>query len=88
MCKLSVETRDPIVVGARSFIGHLHLNSVDDVQIAKHVISLGYVPKVGARSRDNEVISNVKQKLMGVVLEGEQRIEDTVDVTELSRYDV
>ena len=88
MCKLGVESRGPIDVGARLLVGHSHLDFVDDGQIAKHVISLGYALNIGIRSRDNEVISNVKQKLIRVVLEGEQPIEDTVKLTKLLMFDV
>ena len=88
MRKLKNKAREPINVGAKRFVGHSHLNFLDDGQIAKHIVSLGYTPETGARSLQNVVISRVEHKLAGVVLKGNERIEDTVDETKLSRYDV
>ena len=88
MRKLREETRGPIDVGANRFVGHSHLNFLDDGQIAKHIVDQGYIPEIGARSLDSEVISQVKQQLMEVVREGEEQIEDTADATKLMKYDV
>ena len=88
MRKLKEEIRKPIDVDANRFVGDSHLNFLDDGQIARNIASLGFIPEIGARSLHNEVNAQVEQRLAGVVLQGHERIEDTVDETKLSRYDV
>ena len=88
MRKLKEKARKPIDVDANRFVGHSHLNFLDDGQIAKNIASLGFIPETGARSLHNEVNAQVEQRLARVVLQGHERIENTTDETKLSRYDV
>ena len=87
MRKLRTETRGPIDVRSRHSVDHADLQFLNDGQIAKHIVKLGYAPESGARSLENEVISQVTDKLMGAKLTGVVPGVQ-VDETMLVRYDV
>ena len=87
--QLRNEVRKKIDVDANEFIRRVHLNLVDEWQIAKHLVKEGYEQAEGARSLGNEVYRQITLRLVNAFLNGNEPIKDETDETKpLVKFDV
>ena len=82
------EVRKRIDVEAKQLVRHIHLNLLDDGQIAIFIAKKGYKTELGARSLDREVVSQIEFKVMEEWLEVDELVADEVDQNCLFKYDV
>ena len=87
--QLRNEVRKPIDIEAKQFVRGIHLNLVDEWQIAKNMAKEGYEPKFGARSLRNVVNQQIERKLVNDLRKGEERIKNELDESKpLLRFNV
>ena len=89
MRKLRNEVRKDINDAAMKFVGHAHLNFLDDAHMARHLATKWYGHRTGARSLHKAVKQKLALKLAQEVRKGEERVtNETNESNFLVRYNV
>ncbi|KAL9608642.1 MAG: hypothetical protein Q9167_006543 [Letrouitia subvulpina] len=88
MRELSNSVRRPIDAAQKIFVGHIHLNFVDDGQIAEYIARKTYNAELGARSLQQGVRNLIEQLFLDKFLDEDEEVKDEMNKRPPVNFDV